>query len=202
MKNKKRGKVKIVAGIMTREQESDSTLSPEKEEGGVETLSPQKLDGRQGYQRPLHGGYLSQPVMTPEEVMCSFCGGNTHDYRDCPTMHQYIREQADALTQRRMGEYQQPREWEGYEISRQVPSYQGPYFRGGGPDEMGPKSGQGPSRKETKKQKIPTKSGETGSAYPHSMGGMAPGGGGGTPPPSRGGPPDDGGDDEPDEEEK
>ena len=33
-KNKKRGKVKIVAGIMTREQESDSTLSPEKEEGG------------------------------------------------------------------------------------------------------------------------------------------------------------------------
>ena len=34
-KNKKRGKVKIVAGIMTREQESDSTLSPEKEERGV-----------------------------------------------------------------------------------------------------------------------------------------------------------------------
>ena len=50
---------------MTREQESDSTLSPEKEEGGVETPSPQKLDGRRGYQRPLHGGYLSQPVMTP-----------------------------------------------------------------------------------------------------------------------------------------
>ena len=92
-------------------------------------------------------------------------------------MHQYIREQADALAQRRMGEYQQPREWEGYEIPRQVPSYQGPYFRGGGPDERGPKSGQGPSRKETQKQKIPTKSGETGSAYPHFMGGIAPGGG-------------------------
>ena len=107
-KNKKRGKVKIVAGIMTREQESDSTLSPEKEEGGVETSSPQKLDGRRGYQRPLHGGYLSQPVMTSKEVMCSFCGSNTHDYRDCLTMHQYIREQADALAQRRMGEYQQP----------------------------------------------------------------------------------------------
>ena len=91
--NKKGGKVKIVAGIMTREQESDSTLSPEKEEGGVETPSPQRLDGRQGYQRPLHGGYLSQPVVTPKEVMCSFCGGNTHDYRDCPMMHQYIREQ-------------------------------------------------------------------------------------------------------------
>ena len=116
-KNKKRGKVKIVAGIMTREQESDSTLSPEKEEGGVETPSPQRLDGRRGYQHPLHGGYLSQPVITPKEVMCSFCGGNTHDYRDCPTMHQYIREQADALAQRRMGEYQQPREWDGRDRS-------------------------------------------------------------------------------------
>ena len=58
----------------------------------------------------------------------------------------------------------------------------------GGPDESGPKSGQGPSKKETQKQKIPTKSGVTGSAYLHSMGGMAPGGGGGTPSPSRGGP--------------
>ena len=199
--NKKRGKVKIVAGIMTREQESDSTLSPEKEEGGVETPFPQRLEGRLGYQRPLRGGYVSQPVITTKEVTCSFCGGNTHDYRDCPTMHQYIREQADALAQRRMGEYQQPREWEGYEIPRQVPSYQGPYFRGGRPDERGPKSGQGPSRKETQKQKIPTKSGETGSAYPRSMGSMAPGGGGETPPPSRGGPPDDRRDDESDEEE-
>ena len=33
--HKKKGKIKIVAGIMTREQESDSTLSPEKEERGV-----------------------------------------------------------------------------------------------------------------------------------------------------------------------
>ena len=47
-KNKKGGKVKIVAGIMTREQESDSTSSPEKEEGGVEAPSPQRLEGRQG----------------------------------------------------------------------------------------------------------------------------------------------------------
>ena len=148
--NKKRGKVKIEAGIMTKEQESDSTLSPEKE-GGVETPSPQRLDGRQGYQRPLHGGYLSQLVIAPEEVMCSFCGGNTHDYKDCPMMHQYIREQADALAQRRLGEYQQPWEWGGYEIPRQVPSYQGPFFRGGGPGESGPKSGQGPSKKETVK---------------------------------------------------
>ena len=42
-KNKKGGKVKIVAGIMTREQESDSTSSPEKEEGRVEAPSPQKI---------------------------------------------------------------------------------------------------------------------------------------------------------------
>ena len=66
-------------------------------------------------------------------------------------MHQYIREQADALTQRRLGEYQQPREWGGYEIPRQVPSYQGPFFRGGGPGESGPKSGQGLSKRETQK---------------------------------------------------
>ena len=200
-KNKKRGKVKIVASIMTREQESDSTLSPERGEGGVETLSPQKMDGRRGYQLPLHGGYLPQSVIAPKEVMCSFCGGNTDEYRDCPILHQYIREQADALAQRRMGEYQQPQEWEGYKTPRQVPSYQGPYFRGGGPDEEGLKSGQGPSRKETQKQKIPTKSEGTGSAYPHSMGGMAPGGGGGSLPPNRGGPPDDRRDDEPDKEE-
>ena len=201
-KNKKRGKVKIVAGIMTREQESDSTLSPEKEERGVGAPSPQRLDGKQGYQRPLHGGYLSQPVTAPEEVMCSFCGGNTHGYRDCPMMHQYIREQADALAQRRLEEYQQPQEWGGgYEIPKQVPSYRGPFFRGGGPGESGLKYGPGPSKKETQKQKIPTKSGETGSTYPHSMGGMAPGGGGGSPPPSRGGSPDDRGDDEPNEEE-
>ena len=57
-KNKTRGKVKIVAGIMTREQESDSTLSPEKEEGGVGTQCPRKVDRRRGYQCPLHGGYV------------------------------------------------------------------------------------------------------------------------------------------------
>ena len=68
--NKKRGKVKIVAGIMTREQESDSTLSPEKEEGGIETPSPQRLEGRWGYQHPLHGGYIPQPMIASKEVMC------------------------------------------------------------------------------------------------------------------------------------
>ena len=115
---------------MTREQESDSTISPEKEEGGVKTPSPQRLEGRQGYQRPLHGGYVPQPVVTPREVMCSFCGGNTHDYRDCPVMQQYIREQADALAQRRLGEYQHLQDWERHEVPRQFPPPQDPLSRG------------------------------------------------------------------------
>ena len=59
---------------MTREQGSDSTLLPEKEERGLKTPSPQRLDGRQEYQHPLHVGYLPQPVVAPNEVMCSFCG--------------------------------------------------------------------------------------------------------------------------------
>ena len=71
---------------MTREQESDSTLSPEKEEGGIETPSPQRLEGRRGYQCPSRGGYAPQLVTALKEVMCSFCGVNTHDYRDCPVM--------------------------------------------------------------------------------------------------------------------
>ena len=71
----------------------------------------------------------------------------------------------------------------------------------GGPGEGGPKPGQGLSKQETQKQKAPTKSGITGLAYLHSMGGMAPGDGGGTPPPGKGGPPDDKGDDETGEEE-
>ena len=129
--NKKRGKVKIVAGIMTREQESDSTRSHEKEEGGIGTPSPQRLEGRRGYQRPLHDGYVPQPRTASKEVVCSFCGVNTHDYRDCPVMLQYIREQADALAQRRLEEYQHLQEWEGYEIPRQTPLYQRPLFRGG-----------------------------------------------------------------------
>ena len=197
---KKRGKVKIVAGIMTREQESDSTLSPEKEEGGVETPSPQRLEGRRGYQHPLHGGYVSQPVITPKELMCSFCGGNTHDYRDCPMMHQYIREQADTLAQRRLGEYQHPWEWGRYEIPRQLPPRQDPLSRGGESDNRRPVPSQGPSKQRIQEQRIATKSGMTGLAHQHPMGGIAPGGGGGTPPPGKGGPPDDKGDDESEEE--
>ena len=111
-KNKKRGKVKIVAGIMRREQESDSTLPPEKEERGMETPSPCRLGERGGYTGPLHGGYVPSLVMSHREVTCSFCGVNTNGYKDCPVMHQYIGEQADALTQKRLEEYQELREWE------------------------------------------------------------------------------------------
>ena len=116
---------------MTREQESDSTQSQEKEEGGIRTPSPQRLEGRWAYQHPLHDGYVRQLRIASKGVMCSFCGVNTHDYRDCPVMHQYIREQADVLAQRRLEEYQHLQEWEGYEIPRQTPPYQGPLFRGG-----------------------------------------------------------------------
>ena len=105
---------------------------PLKRKGGeVEVPSPQRSGERQGYQHPLLGEYVSQPTITSKEVMCSFCGVNTHDYRNCPVMHQYIREQADALAQRRLEEYKQPREWEGYKIPKQVPPYQRPLFRGG-----------------------------------------------------------------------
>ena len=110
--------------------------------------------------------------------MCSFCGGNTHDYRDCPVMHQYIREQADALAQRRMGEYRYPWEWGGYEIPRQVPSHQGPLFRGGGLDDRGPMPSQELSKQEIQDKGATTESRMTGLGRPHSMGGMAPGGGG------------------------
>ena len=46
-------------------------------------------------------------------------------------IHQYIREQADALAQRRLGEFQQLQEWAEYEPPRQVTNYQGPLYRGG-----------------------------------------------------------------------
>ena len=142
----------------------------------METPSPQRLEVRQGYQHPLHGRYIPQPVIASKEVMCSFCGVNTHDYRDCPVMHQYIREQADALAQRRLEEYQQLWEWEGYKIPKQVPPHQGLSLEGE-PGERGPMPGQGLSKQETQKQKASTKSGMTGLAYLHSMGGMAPEGG-------------------------
>ena len=66
----------------------------------------------------------------------------------------------------------------------------------GGPDDRRPIPSQGLSKQRVQEQGAVTKSGMTGLAHQHPMGGIAPGGGGGTPPPGRGGPPDDKGDDE------
>ena len=55
--NKKKGKVRIVAGVITRKQDSDSTLPPEGKERGMEVLSPHRM--REGV-NPLH---LSSTVM-------------------------------------------------------------------------------------------------------------------------------------------
>ena len=115
-------------------------------------------------------------------------------------MHQYIREQADALAQKRLGEYQQLWEWAGYEPPRQVPTYQEPLHRGGGSHKGGLLPDQKSSKQRTQKQESPVKTGMIGSMYPHAVGGMAPGGGGGAPPPGKGGPPDDKSDDESNEE--
>ena len=118
-----------------------------------------------------------------------------------PTMHQYIREQADALAQRRLGEYQYLQDWERYEVPRQLPSRQDPLSRGGESDNRRSAPSQGPSKQGIQEQKRATKSGMTGFAHQYPMGGIAPGGGGGTPPPGRGGPPDDKGDNELEEED-
>ena len=47
----------------------------------------------------------------------------------------------------------------------------------------GPIPSQGLSKQRVQKQRAATKSGMTGLAHQHPMGGIAPGGGGGTPPP-------------------
>ena len=53
--NKRRGKVKIVARVMTREQDSDSTLPPEKEKRGMETPSPHRPGEKRGTLYPQGG---------------------------------------------------------------------------------------------------------------------------------------------------
>ena len=90
----------------------------------------------------------------------------------------------------------------GYEIPRQFPPHQDPLFRGGESDDRRPVPSQGLSKQRIQEQRVATKSGMTGLAHQHPMGGIAPGGGGGTPPPGKGGPPDDKGDDESEEEEE
>ena len=124
--NRKRGKVKIVAGVMTREQDSDSTLPPEGERREIEILSPHRPGERRGALYLQVSENVPKMIPSPQEVVCSFCGVTTHNYKNCPVLHQYIREQADALAQRRLGEYQQVQDWARHESPKQIPTKQEP----------------------------------------------------------------------------
>ena len=97
--------------------------------------------------------------MSPQEIVCSFCGVATPSHKDCPVMHQYIREQADALAQKRLEEYHQLQAWEAYKSPKQVPSRHDPQRRGGGPQESEPISGQRPLRQGAQRQGSSTKVG-------------------------------------------
>ena len=126
--------------------------------------------------------------MSPQEAICSFCGVAMHSHKDCLVMHQYIREQADALAQKRLGEYHQLQAWAAYESPKRVPFSHNPQQRGGGPPESELILGQMPLRQQTQRLESSAKVGIIGSMYPHVVKGMAPGGGGSPPPPGRGGP--------------
>ena len=82
---------------MTREQDSDSTIPPDGEKGGIRTLSPQRPEEREGISYPLVDNQVSGVVSSSQEIICSFCGIATHNYKNCPVLHQYIREQPDKL---------------------------------------------------------------------------------------------------------
>ena len=117
-------------------------------------------------------------------------------------MHQYIREQANALAQKRLEEYHQLQAWAAYEFPKRVPSRHDPQRKRGGPHESEPISGQRPLRQQAQRQGSSTKVGIIGSMYPHVVKGMASGEGGGSPPPlGQGGPPEDKLDEGSDEEE-
>ena len=77
----------------------------------------------------------------------------------------------------------------GTKFQGEYPHIRDPLFRGGGPDDRRTNSlVRDPLSKEFQEQGAATKSGMTGLAHQHPMGGITPGGGGGTPPPGRGGP--------------
>ena len=127
--------------------------------------------------------------MSPQEAICSFCGVAMHSHKDCPVMHQYIREEADALAQKRLEEYHLLWAWAAYESPKRVLFRHDPQQRGGGPPESEPISGQRPLRQQTQRPGSSAKVGIIGSMYPHVVKGTAPRGGGGSPPPpGQGGP--------------
>ena len=79
----------------------------------------------------------SNLFLSLQEIVCSFCGIATHGHRDCPLLHQHIREQADALAEIRLSEYRQLQGWVDYEPSKPTSPKEGPLRRGGGPHEGG-----------------------------------------------------------------
>ena len=117
-------------------------------------------------------------------------------------LHQYIRQQADALAEIRLNEYRQLQGWADYEPPQTAFLKDGPLRRGGGPHEGDIKQKQEPHAQKTSKVTRPARSGTIGSLYPHLVREMAPGGGDGPPPPGRGDLPPDKPDDEEGEEEE
>ena len=129
--DKKKGKVRIIAGVMTREQDSNSTLLPGGRGQRVEMSPDQQPNRWKDTRDPSHDEYVPRTVISPQEIVCSFRGVTTHGHKDCPVMHQYIREQADALARRRLEEYHQLQTWAEYESPKRMPSGQDPQRRGG-----------------------------------------------------------------------
>ena len=177
-KNKRKGKpkVRIVSGILTRQRDSDTTPPP------TETFDPPGINSLRG-------------------LACSFCGNNTHDYRGCPVLHQYIRQQANELAAA----------W----ASGYYPPFAAPLMPRGGqpiPDPqprddtraMGKASrGEGKPSPPRRNDRLRDQENVLPRGWREQFG--LPSGGGSGPPPGGGGggPPDDGGDDEgePGEEE-
>ena len=63
--DKKKGKVRIIAGVMTREQDSDSTLLPGGRGQGVEMSLPQQPNKWGDTKDPLHSEYVPRAVTFP-----------------------------------------------------------------------------------------------------------------------------------------
>ena len=74
--NRKKGRVKIVAGIMTREQDSDSTLLSEERRREGEILSPQRMQEQENLM-DLHSREVPREPMTPptrDNLLFLWCG--------------------------------------------------------------------------------------------------------------------------------
>ena len=111
---------------MTREQDSDSTIPPEGEKGGIRILSPRRPEERESISYPLVDKQVVGMASSPQEMVCSFCGAATHNYKGCPVLHQYIREQADELARKRLDEYQQIQGWTTSESPERISIRQEP----------------------------------------------------------------------------